>query len=204
MHLTFLCRVPWLPLIYFKGSIMYPAPEVTRNTFKAVAVTIEDFIPGLNEPLSSIGLQVKPPTLSDFKRKNKFWLCMKRSHFVTDLSVFVFGDDPRRRWRKLPNKTSVCTSDLQEWNMSGNSSGPAAIFKWVLNYGYVWTLSWFLITKDQYKFLCCKLQLELDESWDSVSTKQFYIKDCKSRIKLLAGSNLFVYFQLVPLEYKFK
>ena len=38
---------------------MYPAPEVTRDTFKAVAVTIEDFTPGLNEPLSSIGLQVK-------------------------------------------------------------------------------------------------------------------------------------------------
>ena len=40
---------------------MYPAPVVTRDTFKAVAVTIEDFTPGLNEPLSSIGLQVKSP-----------------------------------------------------------------------------------------------------------------------------------------------
>ena len=62
---------------------MYPAPGVTRNTFKAVAVTIEDFTPGLKEPLSSIGLQVKQQHKTIKKAKQAMGSCEK--------IIFCFG-----------------------------------------------------------------------------------------------------------------
>ena len=68
---------------------MYPAPVVTRDTFKAVAVTIEDFTPGLNEPLSSIGLQVKSPDKVMGKR-NKLFDFVRRSHFLSRIFQFLF------------------------------------------------------------------------------------------------------------------